>query len=331
MQHYDVYGLGNALVDLEYEVDDAFLTTHGIAKGHMTLVEAEQQAQTIAQLQEHKAQRASGGSAANTLISVSGFGGRAYYSCRIADDETGRFFVRDLLAAGVDTNADQHHGDGDSGQCLVMVTPDAERSMHTYLGISSALSRANVQQEALTSARYLYMEGYLCSSDSARDAVIHARELARAAGVQIAATLSDPAMVEHFRPQLAEMLGERVDLLFCNEDEARMWTGESDLDAVAEHLKTLADAFAITCGSQGCLVWDGKALTRVPSPAVKAVDTLGAGDLFAGAYLFARCRDRDHVDAARFANRSAARLVTHFGPRLPTPVLQEVLREQFQD
>lgn len=327
MNHYDVYGLGNALVDLEYEVDDAFLARHDIAKGHMTLVEAHQQAETIAQLAGHTGRRASGGSAANTLISVSGFGGRTYYSCRIADDETGRFFVRDLLAAGVDTNADQHHGDGESGQCVVMVTPDAERSMHTYLGISGALSRANVQQEALSAARYLYMEGYLCSSDSARDAVIHARELARTAGVKIAATLSDPAMVEHFRPQLAEMLGERVDLLFCNEDEARMWTGADDLSAVAEHLKQLADAFAITCGSRGCLVWDGATLTQVPSPTVKAVDTLGAGDLFAGAYLFARCRDQDHISAAHFANRSAARLVTHFGPRLPARVLQELLAD----
>ena len=322
---YDVYGLGNALVDTEYEVGDDFLRTHDIAKGHMTLVEAERQQELIRQLADLPPRRGSGGSAANTLIGVSGFGGRAYYSCRVADDETGRFFIRDLLAAGVDTNADQHHGDGVSGQCLVMVTPDAERTMNTFLGISSALSRANVHEEALRSARYLYMEGYLCPSDSAREAVIHARGIAREAGVKVAATLSDPAMVEMFAPQLAEMFGDHVDHLFCNEEEALQWTRTDSLEAAADALKVFADTFSITRGGRGCLVWDGTELRQVDAAPVKAVDTLGAGDLFAGAYLYALCREQGHVRAAELANRAAGRLVTHFGPRLPQEALQELL------
>lgn len=322
---YDVYGLGNALVDTEFEVDDAFLERHEIAKGHMTLVEQDAQRAVIEELAaDRQPRRASGGSAANTLIAVSGFGGSAYYSCRVADDETGRFFVNDLLAAGIDTNADQHHGEGVSGSCLVMVTPDAERTMHTFLGISSELSRANVQTEALARARYLYMEGYLCSSDSARDAVIHARAIAREHGVKVAATLSDPAMVELFAPQLKEMLGESVDHLFCNEDEARQWTGADSLEGAAETLRGFAGTFSITCGGEGCLVWDGNRMEQVPAEPVKAVDTLGAGDLFAGAYLYALCNGAGHPQAAALANRSAGRLVTHFGPRLPTEVLREL-------
>lgn len=327
MSSYDVYGLGNALVDTEYEVDDAFLTAHDISKGHMTLCDEARQAEIISQLRDQEARQGSGGSAANTLIGVSGLGGRAYYSCKVAHDEVGSFFVRDLLAAGVDTNADQHHGDGISGRCLVLITPDAERSMNTHLGISAELSRANVHAEALQSSSWLYMEGYLCSSDTARDAVMHARSLAREAGVKVAATLSDPSMVEIFAPQLREMLGDHVDHLFCNELEAVEWTGAADLAAAAEQLKAFASTFSITCGGRGCLVWDGGELVQVPAESVKAVDTLGAGDLFAGAYLYALCRGQTHTDAARLANRAAGRLVTHFGPRLPADVLRGLLRD----
>lgn len=325
MSSYDVYGLGNALVDIEYEVDDAFLAANDIAKGHMTLVEAERQRELVGILDGLEPRRGSGGSAANTLIAVSGLGGRAYYSCKVADDELGRFFVRDLLAAGVDTNADQHHGDGDSGRCLVLVTPDAERTMNTFLGISGSLSRANVNEEALADSSWLYMEGYLCTSDSARAALVEAHGLARDAGVRVAATLSDPSMPEFFAPQLEEMLGAHVDHLFCNAEEALLWTGCSEEAAAVEALKDFADTFAVTRGGSGSLVWDGSELHELPTEPVKAVDTLGAGDLYAGAYLYALARGLSHRDAGLLANRAATRLVTHFGPRLPMETLKELV------
>lgn len=322
---YDVYGLGNALVDIEYEVDDAFLAANDISKGQMTLVEADRQRELMQILDGFEPRRGSGGSAANTLIGVSGFGGRAYYSCKVADDELGRFFVRDLLAAGVDTNADQHHGDGDSGRCLVLLTPDAERTMNTFLGISGSLSRANVNEEALAASRWLYMEGYLCTSDSARDALVEAHDLARDAGVKVAATLSDPSMPEFFAPQLKAMLGDHVDHLFCNAEEALLWTGEQDEAAAVEALKDFASTFAITRGGEGSLVWDGGTLHDIPTEPVRAVDTLGAGDLYAGAYLYALARGDDHRAAGELANRAATRLVTHFGPRLPIDALKALL------
>lgn len=325
MSSYDVYGLGNALVDIEYEVDDAFLAANGISKGQMTLVEAERQRELVGILDGLEPRRGSGGSAANTLIGVSGMGGRAYYSCKVADDELGRFFVRDLLAAGVDTNADQHHGDGDSGRCLVLVTPDAERTMNTFLGISGSLSRANVNEEALAASSWLYMEGYLCTSDSARSALVEAHGLARDAGVRVAATLSDPSMPEFFAPQLKEMLGDHVDHLFCNAEEALLWTGESEEGAAVAALKDFASTFAVTRGGAGSLVWDGSELHELPTEPVKAVDTLGAGDLYAGAYLFALARGLGHREAGLLANRAATRLVTHFGPRLPMEALKELV------
>ena len=325
MSNYDVYGLGNALVDIEYEIDDAFLEANGIAKGQMTLVEAADQDAVMAKLPHLTPRRGSGGSAANSLIAVSGFGGRAYYSCKVADDELGRFFVKDMLAAGVDTNADQHHGDGDSGRCLVLLTPDAERTMNTSLGISGSLSRANINEDALRAARFLYMEGYLCTSETARAALIEAHAMARDAGVTVAATLSDPSMPEFFGSELREMLGDHVDHLFCNEEEALLFTGSDSLDAAAAALKDFAGSFSITRGPQGALVWDGESMREHPAPDVRAVDTLGAGDLFAGAYLYSLSRDDGHAGAAALACRAAGELVTHFGPRLPTERLKALL------
>lgn len=322
---YDVYGLGNALVDIEYEIDDAFLDANDITKGQMTLVEYERQGELMSALSSVDEHMGSGGSAANSLMAVSGLGGRAYYSCKVAADDLGRFFVRDLVAAGVDTNADQHHGDGASGRCLVLVTPDAERTMNTFLGISGSLSRANINAEALADARWLYMEGYLCTSDSAREALIEAHAMARDAGVSVAATLSDPSMPSFFAPQLREMLGDHVDHLFCNIEEARIWTGEDTDGGALAALKDFASTYAVTCGGQGSIVWDGTTEHALPTEPVRAVDTLGAGDLYAGAYLFALSRGQDHRSAGMLANRAATRLVTHFGPRLPAEELRKLL------
>lgn len=322
---YHVYGLGNALVDMEYSVDDAFLAHHDIAKGHMTLVDEERQFLLTSELAGVEGKRGSGGSAANTLIAASGFGARAYYSCKVADDEAGRFFVRDLEAAGVATNAHNHHEAGVTGRCLVLITPDAERTMNSFLGISVTLNAREVDEAALLDSELLYMEGYLCSSDSARQAVIHARELARAKGVKLFATLSDPSMVEIFRPQLAAMIGERVDHLFCNEDEAFGWTGTDRIDDAVEALRNQADSFCITRGAKGSLVFDGQRRIDIAAEAVTAIDTNGAGDIYAGAFIYGLTHGYGYEGAGRLANRAAARLITRFGARLPFEEHRELL------
>lgn len=314
---YHVYGIGNALVDMEYPVDDAFIERHTIAKGHMTLVDEERQALLTHDLAGIDAKRGSGGSAANTLIAASGFGAKAFYSCKVAEDEAGGFFVRDLEAAGVATNAHNHHGPGVTGRCLVLITPDAERTMNSYLGISVTLSAHQVDEAALLDSECLYMEGYLCSSDSARQAVIHARELARAKGVKLFATLSDPSMVEIFRPQLGAMIGEHVDHLFCNEEEALGWTGADDVDGAIEALRKQADSFCITLGARGSMVFDGKQRIDIPAEKVQAVDTNGAGDIYAGAFIYGLTHGLGYEGAGRLASRAAAKLITRFGARLP--------------
>ena len=330
MSLYDVYGMGAALVDTEIEVEDHFLATARIDKGVMTLVDEPRQDELLQLLDGHlvASRRASGGSAANTVIATSFFGGKSFYSCRVADDENGRFYLADMARAGVDTHANAGRGgNGVTGKCLVMITPDAERTMNTFLGISATLDIEDLDPEAISRSRYVYIEGYLVTSPSARAAAVRARELAEAAGVKTALSFSDPGIVAHFRDGLGEMLGGGVDLLFCNGAEAREWSGEEDIMAAAEALRGIARSFAITLGSEGALVFDGSRYHRIAPHPVRAIDTNGAGDMFAGAYLYAITQGHDAQLAGSLACRAAAELVTHFGPRLPGPAHARILEE----
>ena len=327
MARYHVYGIGAALVDTEVEVSDEFLLSAGIAKGHMTLVDEQRQHELLAVLGDHLVGsiRASGGSAANSVIAASQFGSRAFYSCKVADDDNGNFYLEDMRAAGVDCNLNGGRDPGITGKCLVMITPDAERTMNTYLGISASLSRQELDLEALADSRYLYMEGYLVTSDTARAAAIQAREFAEANGVRTALSLSDPGMVEFFQPGLRQMMGQRVDMLFCNREEALGWTGAANVREAAEKLKADARQFAITLGAAGALLWDGTQLMEIPGHPAKAIDTNGAGDMFAGAFLHGITSGMAFDSAGKLAARAAAELVQHYGPRLPAAVHRNLI------
>lgn len=312
---FDVYGLGNALVDMEYRVDEGFLTRHEIAKGHMTLVDEPRLEALIGDLQEYEPERMSGGSAANTIIAAQYFGAATYYSCKVADDDTGAFFLADLQAAGVGSNGDGTTGNGKSGRCLVLVTPDAERSMNTFLGISSDLSVSEIDEGALARARYYYVEGYLSSSPNSRDAAIACRELAERSGVKTVVSLSDPSMVEFFRDDMEKILGNGVAHLFCNEEEALTWAKTDRLDIAVRELKDVAETISITLGSRGSVAVEQHAQHEAPGYPVTAVDTNGAGDIYAGASLFGWCAGMSAGQAAAFGNFAAASLVQSYGAR----------------
>jgi sugar/nucleoside kinase (ribokinase family) len=317
MKKYNVYGLGNALVDMEFEVEDGFLNLMEIDKGVMTLVDEDQQHRLMTHLDAFEGNKASGGSAANTLIAVSAMGGSSYYACKVADDDLGHFYLHDLKAAGVDTNINGTHTNGITGKCLVMVTPDAERTMHTFLGISSELSVNEISDSHIRESEYLYMEGYLVTSPSARQANIHARKVAEANGVKTAFTFSDPAIVQHFHSELTETIGDGIDLLFCNESEALAYTGKSSIDEAIESIKTFAGNFAITLGSRGALVYDGTQIHSIEPFPTTAVDTNGAGDMFAGAYLYGITHGYAEPEAGKLASLASSHVVEQFGPRLP--------------
>lgn len=332
MSQYHLYGLGAALVDTEIEVSDADLTEFQVEKGVMTLVDEDRQHQLVACLSDHlvTSKRASGGSAANTIIAASYFGARNFYSCKVADDDNGRFYLNDLVAAGVDYHHDGLES-GITGKCLVMITPDAERTMNTYLGISETISTRELHEDAVVKSEYVYIEGYLVTSETGRASAIRLRELAEANGVKTALSLSDPAMVEFFNEGLKAMIGERVDLLFCNQAEAQGFTGTDSLDAAAEALKAYANTFAITCGAEGALVYDGERSIRIAPHKVTAVDSNGAGDMFAGAFLYAITHDLSFKQAGDLASLASATVVSQFGPRLRPEQHGEILHRVMEN
>jgi fructokinase len=329
MSQYDIYGLGNALVDMEFAIDDRFLSTHEIAKGHMTLVDEERIDHLLNNLAEFPVKRASGGSAANTLIAAQAMGAATFYSCKVAGDETGAYFVEDLTRVGVDTNPHGTVAAGTSGRCLVLVTPDAERSMNTFLGISDQLAEPEMNEAALRASKALYIEGYLSSSESARHAAVRCREMAEDNGTRVALTLSDPSMVEFFREPLELMLGNGVDHLFCNEEEALGWAGTDRLDVAVAELKDIARSLNITLGARGSLVVNNDSQAEVPGYPVKAIDTNGAGDIYAGACLYGWSQGMSDAAAAALGNFAASRLVTHYGARLSEEGYRAV-RDEFQ-
>lgn len=317
-KQYHIYGIGAALVDTEITLTDADLTTMAVAKGVMTLVDEARQHQLIDYLKNHlvASHKASGGSAANSIIAASYFGSRNFYSCKVANDENGQFYLDDIKAAGVTTPSHIVPPAGITGKCLVMITPDAERTMNTFLGISETLSVNELDPAAIAQSHYVYIEGYLVTSPTGRAAAIELRKQAEANNTRTALSLSDPAMVQFFRDGLVEMIGEGVDLIFCNKDEAIGFTKTQNIEQASEALKKYCKQFAITCGGDGALVFDGKELIQVAGTPAKAVDTNGAGDMFAGAFLHAINHGKDFKTAAEFANKAAAKVVSQFGPRL---------------
>jgi len=316
MKKYDIYGMGNALVDLEYEVDDQFLLTQNIEKGLMTLVDQERQLELTSSLGNMEKKRACGGSAANTIIGFTQLGGRSYYSCKVASDSLGDFYYSDLKSNGVALSNKAREA-GITGQSLVMVTSDAQRTMNTFLGITESYSHDQFNQEALEASRWLYIEGYLVTGPGSLDAAIKARDHALDKNIKVAMTFSDPAMVKFCKDGLDSMLGKKkIDLLFCNSEEAQGFTGCSSVDEAMEVLKERAHSLAITLGPDGALLWHEGQLVKVSAPKANAIDTNGAGDLFAGAYLYGLHSGMTSKEAGELATKSSARLVEKFGARL---------------
>ena len=322
---YDVTGIGNALVDIEFEVTESFLETNGIEKGLMTLVDEERQATLMGAIRTKTSKLQCGGSAANTVIALSQFGGKAYYCCKVGDDELGRFFMEDLRESGVNHNLDPYQLEkGITGKCLVMVTADAERTMNTFLGITQTFSNDQLNANAIKDSKYLYIEGYLITSPNAREAMLDARKIARENDVKVALTFSDPAMVKYFGEGFQEVIGDGVDLLFANEEEALLYTGTESLLEAREAMKKLARHFVITQGKNGAIIYDGDTFIDIEPYPTKAVDSNGAGDMFAGAFLYGITNGHSYASSGKLASMAASKIVGQFGPRLRWEEAQEI-------
>ncbi|MDJ0779895.1 MAG: adenosine kinase [Gammaproteobacteria bacterium] len=327
MNQFDVYAIGNALLDIEYHSSPARLVELGIDKGVMTLIDEQRQNSLVAQLGESHEKMTCGGSAANTIIALAQMGAHTHLDCRVASDMAGQVFMRDLHDSKVHSNLDSgEEVVGVTGKCLVFVTPDADRTMNTFLGASAELELEDVSEEAIRHSKYVYIEGYLASADNTRDAAIEARKIAERHGVRTALTLSDPNMLRFFRESIDAMIGNGVDLLFANEEEILDFAGTDSLEQALDAVHKVARHFAITRGAAGALVYDGISLIEIAPHAVDAVDTLGAGDMFAGAFLYGLTQDMSYTQAGDLASAASAEIVTRFGPRLAAADTRAVLQ-----
>lgn len=329
MAEYDVYGVGNALVDMEFEVSDDTLDSLSVEKSLMTLIDEERHHELLASLSDQQDKRCSGGSAANTVIGCAQLGGKTFYSCKVADDDTGTFYMNDLNDCGVHSNLGLDNREpGVTGKCIVLITPDAQRSMNTYLGITQKISSREIDKNAIAASKMAYIEGYLVPEIAAREAAIEVRKVAEAAGVKTALTLSDINMVKFFKDGLQDIIGSGLDMVFANEDEAKAMFETESLDDCVQGLKGLAKQFAITRGPDGAVLFDGHELIEVKADKVQPVDTTGAGDIYAGAFMYGMTHGHPFRQCGELAGAAATKLVTQFGARL-TPDEMSAIGKQF--
>ncbi|MEM6365923.1 MAG: adenosine kinase [Planctomycetota bacterium] len=311
----DVYGIGNALVDIQSRVDDQLLTEIDFAKGIMTLVDDARQAGVLSRLDAASLNRCAGGSAANTIAAVADFGGTTAFVGKIGGDETGEFFLKDLRELGVTIEVDPTDA-SPTGTCAVLITDDAQRTMLTNLGASEHLNAADVDEATIQKSKYVYIEGYLLPGDVTKAAAGAAMSLAKKNGVKVALTASDPFLVNMLRDEIWELIRGPVDLFFCNEEEARSLTGLDDPIACASKIHESAENVCMTLGENGSIIMHGGEVIPVEGVKVDAVDTTGAGDMYAGGILYGITNGLDWRQSGHLASHAAARVVAQMGARL---------------
>ena len=321
---YDVYGIGNALVDIQTHVTDAQLAELRFAKGIMTLVENDSQQDVLTFIHEHDVSRCAGGSAANTIMGIAGFGGKTAYSGKMAADAIGEFFLEDMRKSGVRIGVVP--GTGQSGTCVILITPDAQRTMLTNLADSSTLSPDDIDEETVSDSKYVYVEGYLFGGEPNRSAALRAIELAKKHDKKVAFTVSDPFLIQYHKEEFWKLIEGPVDLLFCNLDEARALTGLHDPVECAGEIHRHAENVALTLGPNGSiLMHEGEAIP-IEGVSVDAVDTTGAGDMYAAGILYGITNGLTWHQAGRLASHAAGRIVSQLGARLKTPFTPEEIR-----
>jgi len=311
---YDIIGVGNAIVDVIASCDDAFLTAQNIEKGAMTLIDESRAKDLYSAMAPGK--EVSGGSAANTLAGIASFGARGAYIGKVADDELGGIFRHDLNAAGVDYTTKPLAGGPLTARCLINVTPDAQRSMSTFLGASVFFSESDIDADKIAAARITYLEGYLFDRDAAKEAFVRAAEIAKAANRLTSLTLSDSFCVDRHRAAFRQLVRNHVDILFANEAELISLYETNDFDEALEAVKAETRIAAITRSEKGAVLIDkGNVVSIHAEPVSKIVDTTGAGDLFAAGMLTGLAQGLDLETSGRLGAIAAAEIISHIGAR----------------
>ncbi len=320
---YDVLGIGNAIFDVLVQTDEKFLTDHGMTKGGMALID---EARALSIYNDMgPATEMSGGSAANTIVGIANLGARAAYVGKVRDDQIGRIYTHDIRAAGVTFETKAAAGGPATGCSYILVTPDGERTMNTYLGAAQELTPADIDEAQVAASAIIYLEGYLWDPKSAKEAFVKAATIAHGAGRQVALTLSDSFCVDRYRDEFLELMRKgTVDLIFANEAELHSLYQTSDFDTALTQLRKDTKLGIVTRSEKGCVVASKDGVVAAPAfPIDRMVDTTGAGDLFAAGFLFGLVRNAGHENAGRLGALAAAEVIQHIGAR-PQVSLKEL-------
>lgn len=320
---FEVAGIGNAIVDVLSFSDDAFLAKHKLVKGTMTLVDGAR-ADTIYKAKGQSTE-CSGGSVANTLAGMASLGAKTAFIGKVSNDQLGSIFVHDLHAVGVHFSTPPLIGGPATASCLVLVTPDAQRTMATYIGACATVSEGDIDEEIITHAAITYIEGYLWDTGNAKAAIRKAMQLARGAERKIALTLSDTFCVDRHREEFLQLMARDVDILFANEAELKSLYQTEDIDYALAKLRGVCDVAAVTRSEKGSIILTAEEVVIAPTkPVAKVVDTTGAGDLYASGFLYGLTRGWDLKSCAMLGNSCAGEIITQLGARSLRPLKELV-------
>lgn len=314
MSTASVVGVGNAIVDVIGQVDDEFIAEHDLNRGSMTLID-EPRAEALTALMPDGLKE-SGGSAANTMVGVASFGQTSAYIGKVRDDALGAAFIDDIRNAGVAFNTSPASGGPATARCLIQVTPDGQRTMNTFLGASSMLTTSDIDEQLVANAKILYCEGYLWDLEEAKASIRHAMDIARSNGVTASLTLSDPFAVDRHRDEWLDLISDKVDLLFGNNDEVESLLGTDNRDDIVAKLRGLTEVACITQGREGSIIVTADDVLQIPVVEVdKRVDTTGAGDLYAAGVMAGIAQGKSLFDAGQMGSCAAAEVISHIGAR----------------
>jgi sugar/nucleoside kinase (ribokinase family) len=323
---YDVLGIGNAIVDVLAQTDEAFLTTHGLTKGVMTLIDAGR-AHTLYEAMPSGLEM-SGGSAANTMSGIASLGGTGAYIGKVRNDQLGGVFSHDLRAVGIDLCATPATEGPPTARCLIFITPDAQRTMQTFLGVSVELLTDDIDEAAIADSQVTYLEGYLFDPPRAKEAFIHAAEIAHAKGRKVALTLSDPFCVDRHRAAFQQLVEHHVDILFANEAELLSLYQAKSFDEGVKRLVGKCDIAAVTRSEKGSVIAASGKIHEIRAEKVaKVVDTTGAGDLYAAGVLYGLTRGYELPICGRIGSIAAAEIISHYGARPETSLAKLVAQK----
>lgn len=321
----DVVGIGNALVDVISHETDEMVADHGLVKGSMNLIETERAEKLYGDMSSGI--EVSGGSAANTMVGVASFGGSASYFGKVRDDQLGEVFQHDLRATGVEPAVAPATEGAPTGRCLIMVTPDAERTMNTYLGASVEMHPSDITDDIVRRAREVYLEGYLWDRPDPQEAMLRVARVARESGARVSLTLSDSFCVDRHRESFRLLIDDEVDLLFANEDELVSLYETPDLDTAIAEVRKQCELTAVTRGALGSVIVLPDELIEIAAEDVdRVVDTTGAGDLYASGFLFGLARELPLEVCGRLASIAAAEVISHVGAR-PEVTLHDLVSD----